>query len=295
MLKKRNIALCGAAVLVLSLAGCGQQSSQSGYIGVDAAKAIALEAAGVSETDASFTSTALDERDGTDYYDVDFTAGELEYGYDIDAMTGLIIGEENGRAEANAAAAESSPETTETNNTSTDAQTANDGNSISSSTDTSSTAGRAGNASTLITEEEARGIALDHAGHSEKDVTFLKSKLDRDDGRQVYDIEFYTDSMKEYDYEIDASSGEIVSYDYDIEGHTAATTDGTAITADEAKAIALAQVSGATASDIYEFETDYDDGQLEYEGKIIYNGMEYEFTIDGYSGSIREWDAERYH
>ena len=61
-----------------------------------------------------------------------------------------------------------------------------------------------------------------------------------------------------------------------------------------AKEIALAEVPGATASDIYEFETDRDDGRLEYEGTIYYNGTEYDFTIDGYSGAIRGWDVERH-
>ena len=51
-------------------------------------------------------------------------------------------------------------------------------------------------------------------------------------------------------------------------------------------------VPGATAADIREFETDHDDGRLEYEGKIYYNKMEYEFEIDGYSGAIRDWDVE---
>ena len=47
-MKHKLIPALGAAVLlVLSLAGCGQQSSQAEYIGIDAAKAIALEAAGV--------------------------------------------------------------------------------------------------------------------------------------------------------------------------------------------------------------------------------------------------------
>ncbi len=54
----------------------------------------------------------------------------------------------------------------------------------------------------------------------------------------------------------------------------------------------MAQVAGATAADIREFELDRDDGQVQYEGKIIYNGMEYEFEIDAYSGAIRSWDAE---
>ena len=49
---------------------------------------------------------------------------------------------------------------------------------------------------------------------------------------------------------------------------------------------------GATASNIVEFEVDRDDGRLEYEGTIFYNGMEYEFTIDGYSGAIRSWEVD---
>ena len=31
----------------------------------------------------------------------------------------------------------------------------------------------------------------------------------------------------------------------------------------------------------------------EYEGKIIYGGTEYEFTIDASTGSVMEWDAEK--
>ena len=75
-------------------------------------------------------------------------------------------------------------------------------------------------------------------------------------------------------------------------GYTPPAEGTTTITADQAKEIALAKVPGATVNDIYEFELDRDDGRLEYEGTIWYNGTEYEFTIDGYSGAIREWDTE---
>ena len=59
-----------------------------------------------------------------------------------------------------------------------------------------------------------------------------------------------------------------------------------------AKQTALARVSGATEKDIYEWKLDYDDGCPEYEGKIIYGGTEYEFTIDANTGAIIEWDME---
>ena len=70
---------------------------------------------------------------------------------------------------------------------------------------------------------------------------------------------------------------------------------GSAISAARAKQLALAQVPGASESDLREFEVDYDDGRMEYEGKIYYNGMEYEFEIDAYSGAFRSWEVEPIH
>lgn len=70
---------------------------------------------------------------------------------------------------------------------------------------------------------------------------------------------------------------------------------GSTISAAKAKQLALAQVPGASESNLREFEADYDDGRMEYEGKIYYNGMEYEFEIDAYSGAFRSWEVEPIH
>ncbi|MBQ6374696.1 MAG: PepSY domain-containing protein, partial [Clostridia bacterium] len=58
------------------------------------------------------------------------------------------------------------------------------------------------------------GIALAHAGLRAEDVTFRKVKLDRDDGRRVFEIEFVNNGM-EYDFDIDATSGRILDFDVD--------------------------------------------------------------------------------
>ena len=116
---------------------------------------------------------------------------------------------------------------------------------------------------------------------------------------RVYDVEFYsTSNYAEYDYEIDASSGTVLSYDYDAEYYTPPSSggntggsSGATISLDQARQTALARVPGATANDI-RIHLDYDDGRVEYEGTIYYNQTEYEFTIDAYSGVIREWDVE---
>lgn len=271
MKRKLFPALAAVLILALALAGCAPQTAQAEYIGIDAAKTIALEAAGVSESAAVFSTAGLDRQNGTDYYAVDFTANGRTYAYDIDAVTGVIIDSSEDQSQP--------------------AQ-ATDGGASADGANSSGTSSQSTDGSTAITEDQAREIALADAGLTAEEVTFLKTQLDRDDGRLVYDVEFYNADYTEYDYEIDAADGTILSSDFDAEGYTAPTDSATAITADQAKEIALAEVPGATVDDIYEFELDRDDGRLEYEGAIWYDGTEYEFTIDGYSGAIRSWEAD---
>jgi len=57
-----------------------------------------------------------------------------------------------------------------------------------------------------------------------------------------------------------------------------------------AKQLAIAQVPGAEKTHIREFDADFDDGRLEYEVEIFYNGREYEFTIDSFSDTIIKRD-----
>ena len=271
MKRKLFSALAAVLILALALAGCAPQTAQAEYIGIDAAKAIALEAAGVSESAAVFSTAGLDRQNGTDFYAVDFTANGRTYAYDIDAVTGVIIDSSEDQSQP--------------------AQ-ATDGGASADGANSSGTSSQSTDGSAAITEDQAREIALADAGLTAEEVTFLKTKLDRDDGRLVYDVEFYTADYTEYDYEIDAADGTVLSSDFDAEGYTAPAEGSTAITADQAKEIALAEVPGATVDDIYEFELDRDDGRLEYEGAIWYDGTEYEFTIDGYSGAIRSWEAD---
>ena len=141
-----------------------------------------------------------------------------------------------------------------------------------------------------VDEAAAQKIALEHAGVKAADATIIRSKLDYEDGRQVYDIEWYAGGAK-YDYEISADTGEIISSAYE-EKMMGANSNNVTVSEADAKKTAIDRVSGATDKDIYEWKLDYDDGRPEYEGKIIYGGTEYEFTIDAATGSIIEWDVE---
>ena len=249
-------------------------ASEKGYIGEEKAKTVALERAGVTESELLLYKIGLDTHNGAMVYDVEFTTDSYEFDCDVNAKTGEIVKfekEYNGGAPAVSA----QPDTAQPN--------------------TNQTAGE-------ITVEEAKTIALNHAGLTADAVTFVKAKQDYDDGRLVYEIEFVTTSGNgylEYDYEIDAATGNILSYDYDAESYTPqpmtttpSTATGALIDEATAKLTAVDQVPGASTSDICEWKLDHDDGRWEYEGKIIYNQMEFEFTIDAATGAVIEWDVE---
>lgn len=65
-----------------------------------------------------------------------------------------------------------------------------------------------------ISLEQAKQIALDNAGFTADQVRFTEAKLDIDDGRREYDIEFWANNT-EYSAEIRASDGFILSWDID--------------------------------------------------------------------------------
>ena len=65
-----------------------------------------------------------------------------------------------------------------------------------------------------ISVDKAKSVALKHAALKPSMVTFVKAVLDKEGGKIIYEIEFFT-SKNEYEYEIDAYSGAILSSDID--------------------------------------------------------------------------------
>ena len=66
-----------------------------------------------------------------------------------------------------------------------------------------------------------------------------------------------------------------------------------AISSDEAVQSALVRVPGATVTNVTEFNRDYENGRLVYEGEIHYNGYEYDFEIDADTGIFTKWEVEQ--
>ncbi len=234
-------------------------------IGEDAAKQAALTHAGLAESDATFVRIHRDMDDGRAEYEVEFYSGNKEYDYEIDAMTGDILSFDYD-AEHHASPAATNPP--------------------------------APTAATDIGEDAAKQIALTHAGLAESDATFVRVHRDMDDGRLEYEVEFYSGN-KEYDYEIDAMTGDILSFDYDAEHHAppaAANTESASgsITQEDAKRIALTH-AGLAESDVSRLrvELDRDDGRSVYEVEFDVGRTEYSYDINAADGKILEYDMDK--
>ena len=166
----------------------------SGQISVEDAKAAAFAHAGLKEKDVVLRKAALDMDDdrGILKYDVDFYAADKDFEYDIDAATGAVI-----KAEREMMDAEDYAEM----------------KAIKESMKTKEAAKAA-----CLNEEGALDIALKHAGVAKSDVSFKKVHLDFDDdlGKTIYDVEFHV-GIKEYNYDIDPTTGAICAFDVDID------------------------------------------------------------------------------
>ena len=162
-----------------------------------------------------------------------------------------------------------------------------------------------GDASTksYIEQDRALEIALQHAGLSRNQITGLDIEFDCEDGVMVYEVEFDC-SGDEYEYDIDAVSGDIIKWEKERGDEKQSGSNSSApqttepdaqmISADKAKSVALGH-AGVSASDVtgLKCRTDRENGRLVFEVDFKYNGYEYEYDIDAYSASIVKSDKER--
>ena len=248
-------------------------------ISADEAKKIALAHAKLAEKDVTFVNVELDYENNRPVYDVEFYSGNVEYDYDIDALTKEIVSSdfdiENYDIPVQTTAVQQ-----ETTAPSAD-----------------------------IGIEKAKAIALAHAGLSQDKVSFVKAELDYEDGIKVYDIEFYSGNV-EYDYEISVADGSIISADRDIENYsiptpepapevtaapaeTAAPTKAavSGISTEKAKQIALSH-AGVGSANFTKVQLDTEDGIRVYEIEFKVGNVEYEYDIDASTGAIVSSSSE---
>lgn len=276
--KKWIVAITAAAVLTVSCVAVAAAAYQTGTppqeVSEQQAKEIAFKHAGVGTGDVSALEIQRELENGHEVYAIEFNANGKEYEYDIRISDGEIV-QSSQEVMGQPAAETTQPAATDP--VQQPAETSGSGSATPTNT-------------SAVTAEEARAIALKHAGVAETDLIFIQVKEDYEDGVAVYEVEFYAGNQ-EYDYDIVRATGEILKYDYDVDHFTPDTAAQVDISLADARDLALAKVSGASESNIY-LELDWDDGRPVYEGEIIYGGMEYEFEIDASTGTFLEWSMD---
>ena len=272
---------CGAAAPYASSASSSNEVTRSAapaYIGLDKARQIALDRAGVSADDVRWEKAELDREDGV--YELEFSSSSTEYDCEVGAVSGKIVKFEKETVPTAPAKPESTPEP---------------------APETTQPA-----APTYIGLDKARQIALDRAGVSADDVHWEKAELDREDG--VYELEF-SSSSTEYDCEVGTVSGKIVKFEKETipaapakpepkpevtPEPTPETTQPAApayIGLEKARAVALDR-AGVSADDVRweKAELDREDGV--YELEFSSSSTEYDCEVGAVSGKIVKFEAD---
>ena len=164
------------------------------------------------------------------------------------------------------------------------------------------------NVDVKISIEQAKQLALNHSKVAKNMAKMTKIRLDKENRKFIYEIEFYTE-RKKYKYNIDANTGKVLSYS-EKERISASTTirdNGKIINTngsdteirktpkyigmEKAKEIAVARITGAKKINVTNIQLDSEKGRKIYEGRIVYKNTEYKFDIDAITGEVINWEV----
>ena len=163
-----------------------------------------------------------------------------------------------------------------------------------------------------ISLEDAQKKALEAVGVTEDQVVFKPTEKDLDDGRQIYEVDFFVPGETKYEFDIDVNTGAIVEQDIDLweadddieyadlikaaagELDTEAEAMEGEISELQAKMIALKD-AGFKADEVTvtKCKRDLDDGIMQFEIELkTSDGMEYDYEIKASDGTILDKDVD---
>ncbi|MDY3308247.1 MAG: PepSY domain-containing protein [Eubacteriales bacterium] len=254
------------------------QQPGSNFLSEDEIRAIVFNHAGVNANDVREFEIELDDEHGIWVYEVEFKAGNIEYDYVVNAVTGEIIKSET-EVDDDPTAAPGTPRPT--------AQPTQQPGSE------------------FLSEDEIRAIVFNHAGVNANDVREFEIELDDEDGIWVYEVDFKAGNI-EYDYVVNAVTGAIIRVETEIDDDPTAAPGTPRPTAqptqqpgsellseDEIRAIVFSH-AGVNANDVREFEIELDDedGIWVYEVEFESGRHEYSYEVNALTGEIIDYEID---
>ena len=172
-------------------------------------KQLILEKNGFASSECKNFEIELDYDDGIAMYEVDFIYGNTEYEYEVNAVNGSIISFSSKDVSALTTEQPVSEPSSEQTTAETETAQITSETQFESVSEPSETQSEENSNKGFIGNEKAKSIALSHAGISQ----YIKTEIEFGfNGGIVYCVEFDYDGM-EYEYEINAKTGEIVDFE----------------------------------------------------------------------------------
>lgn len=184
-------------------AGNKAGNGTNGCIGLQSATRIACDYAGINCNRATTKKAALEYDDGQRVYDLALVCDGYQYEVEVHAYSGKVLEFSKEKLSNNSNAA---PQTS--------ANAAQPTQAAPATTQQPAATQKAN-----IGEAKAKQLALQHAGLAQEQVTFTRTRLKTEDGVCLYDVEFLKDNV-EYDYAVDAQTGDILEAEQDAEEET---------------------------------------------------------------------------
>jgi len=103
-----------------------------------------------------------------------------------------------------------------------------------------------------ITLDQAKQAALDYAGVQEPEASFTKAARSLDDGREVFEFEFYTENT-EFNVDVDVNTGRVMDFDTEFFGRGNQTVNSSY------------HARFRDWDDIFDFDFDYDYDDYDYD------------------------------
>lgn len=151
------------------------------------------------------------------------------------------------------------------------------------------TSGNTNPSGATVSEDQAKTAALADAGVMASSAKFNKCELKKDDGRNLYEIEF-TSGSKKYEYEIDAATGKVLKKESD-EG-SGSSSSSAKVSESEAKEIATKK-AGVSDAKFTKCELEEDDKGSVYEIEFTSGSKKYEYKINAKPGSVISSDSKK--
>ena len=259
-MKKTIILLLTVLMLTAALSGCAATPNETNMTRSDAVQAV-YHRMGIDEADVLYTVVDEAKDAAIHYYDIELSVDGVVYRYRVDADRGdflkITVNNQEIRLE-DLPKPEKAPD------------------------------------SAYIGLDRAKEIAFADAAVKEEDVLFFEYKMDYALGRYLYDLEFNT-ATQEYEYEIDAVTGEI--FKKDLDGSTVVTPpaegDQTYIGITAAEDAALLHAECARETSIFEkTKWKMKKGVAVYDVEFVSGGVEYDYTVNALTGAVIRFERE---